>query len=133
MSTHREKLSILSEMIAFARVNKVVNENEYNFLLGVSSQLEVDRTTFDSLFETEVEHIVPKTQVDRILQFHRLVLLMNFDKKNQDIEVIRLHNIGLGMGLPPSAIEQVLAVMHRFPDKMVPPDVLIDIFKAHYN
>lgn len=133
MSTYREKLSILSEMIAFARVNKVVNDNEYNFLLGVATQLGVDRITFDSLFETEVEHIVPKTQVDRILQFHRLVLLMNFDQKNQEIEVIRLHNIGLGMGLPPSAIEQVLAVMHRFPDKMVPPEVLIDIFKAHYN
>ena len=133
MSTYKEKLSILSEMIAFAKIDKVVGEPEYNFLLGVASQLGVDRKTFDSLFEIEVEHVIPKTQTDRIIHFHRLVLLMNVDRKQLEIEVSRLHNIGLGMGLPPSAIEQVLTLMHRYPDKIVPPEVLIDIFKAHYN
>lgn len=133
MSTYKEKLSILSEMIAFAKVDKNLREPEYNFLLGVASQLGIERETFDSLFNDEVEHIIPKTQADRILQFHRLVLLMNVDQNQHDIEISRLHNIGLGMGLPPSAIEQVLTVMHRYPDKIVPPEVLIDIFKAHYN
>ena len=133
MSTYKEKLSILSEMIAFAKIDKVVGDPEYNFLLGVASHLGVDRKTFDSLFEIEVEHVIPKTQTDRIIHFHRLVLLMNVDRKQLEIEVSRLHNIGLGMGLPPSAIEQVLTLMHRYPDKIVPPEVLIDIFKAHYN
>ncbi len=133
MSTYKEKLSILSEMIAFAKIDKVVGEPEYNFLLGVASHLQIDRETFDALFEEEAEHVVPKTQADRILQFHRLMLLMNVDKRQQAIEITRLHNIGLGMGLPPSAIEQVLSIMHKYPDKIVPPNVLIDIFKAHYN
>ncbi|NHF57849.1 TerB family tellurite resistance protein [Flavobacteriaceae bacterium TP-CH-4] len=133
MSTYKEKLSILSEMIAFAKIDKVVGDPEYNFLLGVASHLGVDRKTFDSLFEIEVEHVIPKTQADRIIHFHRLVLLMNVDRRQLEIEVSRLHNIGLGMGLPPSAIEQVLTLMHRYPDKIVPPEVLIDIFKAHYN
>ncbi len=133
MSTYKEKLSILSEMIAFAKIDKVVGEPEYNFLLGVAAHLEIDRETFDSLFEKEAEHVVPKTQADRILQFHRLMLLMNVDQRQQEIEISRLHNIGLGMGLPPSAIEQVLSIMHQYPDKIVPPNVLIDIFKAHYN
>lgn len=133
MSTYKEKLSILSEMIAFARVENIVKPEEYNFLQGVAMQLGVDRETFDSLFEQDVEHIIPKSQADRILQFHRLVLLMNVDQKQELIEISRLHNIGLGMGLPPSAIEQVLSIMHKYPDKIVPPDVLINIFKAHYN
>lgn len=133
MSTYKEKLSILSEMIAFARVENIVKPEEYNFLQGVAMQLGVDRETFDSLFEQDAEHIIPKSQADRILQFHRLVLLMNVDQKQELIEISRLHNIGLGMGLPPSAIEQVLSIMHKYPDKIVPPDVLINIFKAHYN
>lgn len=133
MNTYEEKLSILSEMIAFAKVDDVVKEPEYNFLLSVASQLDVDRFTFDTLFEEEVEHIVPKSQADRIVQFHRLVLLMNVDKVQHMIEVSRLHNIGLGMGLPPSAIEQVLTIMHEYPNNVIPPDVLINIFKAHYN
>ena len=49
------------------------------------------------------------------------------------IEIKRLHDIGLGMGLPPGAIQQVLSVMHQYPDKIVPPEVLINIFKAYYN
>lgn len=133
MSTYKEKLSILSEMIAFAKVDDVVKEPEYNFLLGVSSQLDIDKDVFEGLFEKESEHLMPKTPAERILQFHRLVLLMNVDQVQQEVEVSRLHNIGLGMGLPPSAIEQVLSIMHKYPNNVVPPHVLIDIFKAHYN
>ena len=82
MSTYKEKLSILSEMIAFARVENIVKPEEYNFLQGVAMQLGVDRETFDSLFDQDAEHIIPKSQADRILQFHRLVLLMNVDQIN---------------------------------------------------
>ena len=73
MSTYEEKLSILSEMIAFARVDDVVKETEYNFLLGVASRLEVNKSVFDNLFENESKYMIPKTQADRIVQFHRLV------------------------------------------------------------
>jgi uncharacterized tellurite resistance protein B-like protein len=133
MSTHKEKLSILSDMIAFARADNVITDSEYNFLFTVATQLGIDQETFDSLFERQVEHIIPKNQADRILHFYRLVLLMNVDEGQHEIEIGKLHNIGLGMGLPPSAIEQVLTVMHQYPDKIVPPQVLINIFKAHYN
>jgi hypothetical protein len=37
------------------------------------------------------------------------------------------------MGLPPSAIQQVLSIMHKYPNRVVPPEVIISIFKAHYN
>lgn len=133
MSTYKEKLSILSEMIAFAKADQALKDSEYNFLFGVASGLGIDKETFDSLLKKQVEIIVPKTQADRILQFHRLVLLMNVDQEQNQIEIGNLHNIGLGMGLPPSAIEQVLTVMHQYPDKIIPPEVLINIFKAHYN
>ncbi len=132
MSSFEEKLSILSEMIAFARADHVITDSEYHFLMSVAEQLGVDQETFESLFETKVKKIMPKTQAERILQFHRLVLLMNVDEQHE-LEVTKLHNIGLGMGLPPSAIEQVLEIMHKYPNKIVPPDVLINIFKAHYN
>ncbi len=133
MSTYKEKLSILSEMIAFATVDGVIKDPEYNFLVSVSSQLGIDRAVFEGLFKKESEHLVLKTPAERILQFHRLVLLMNVDQVQQEVEVSRLHNLGLAMGLPPSAIDQVLLVMHQYPDNIIPPDVLIDIFKVHHN
>ncbi|MFD2585823.1 TerB family tellurite resistance protein [Croceitalea marina] len=133
MSTYQEKLSILSEMIAFAQVGKTIKQSEYDFLIGVSKKLGVDKKAFEELLHQKVEKKILKSQIDRIVQFHRLLLLMNIDKRQTKTEITRLHNIGLKMGLPPSAIDQVLEVMHKYPDNIVPSKVLIDIFKAHYN
>jgi hypothetical protein len=133
MSSHKEKLSILYEMISFAKVNNTIKQAEYDFLFNVAQQLEVSKKEFDSLFNTKVEHIIPKSQAERLVQFHRLVLLMNVDGDNDLEEIKRLHDIGLVMGLPPSAIGQVLSIMHKYPNRIVPPEVIIEIFKAHYN
>ncbi|MDP5061023.1 MAG: TerB family tellurite resistance protein [Maribacter sp.] len=133
MPTIKEKLSILSEMISFAKVNNEVKESEYDFLFSVAQQLEVSKKTFDSLFTSNVEHVIPKSESERLLQFHRLVLLMNVDNEQDIYEVKRIYDIGLNMGLPPGAIQQVLSIIHNYPNKVVPPEVLISIFKAHYN
>lgn len=120
-------------MIAFATTDHIIKDTEYDFLLSVATHLGVARNVFDALFNTRVKKKLPKSQAGRILQFHRLVLLMNVDQVIEQQEISKLHNLGLGMGLPPSAIEQVLTIMHQYPDKIIPPNVLINIFKAHYN
>lgn len=133
MNTEKEKLSILSEMISFARLGNTLKQVEYDFLFNVSQRLGVRKTVFDDLFKTEAEHVIPKSQAERLVQFNRLILLMNVDNTQELNEIRRLHDIGLAMGLPPSAIEQVLSIMHNYPNKVVPPEVIISIFKAHYN
>ncbi|WP_420602423.1 TerB family tellurite resistance protein [Flagellimonas sp.] len=133
MGTYEEKLSILSEMIAFARVDHSMKDSEHHFLLSVASNLGIDERTFTELLRKKSPKVVLKSQAERIVQFHRLLLLMNIDEEQHEKEISTLHNVGLAMGLPPSAIGQVLEVMHKYPNKVVPPDVLINIFKAHYN
>jgi len=128
-----EKLSLLSEMIAFARIDKTLKEIEYNFLLGVAKQLEITREDFDYLLDNPVTHINLKSHSERIVQFHRLVLLMNLDQDISDRELVRLHNFGLRMGLSHESINKVLDLMESFPNKIIPPDFLIDIFKVQYN
>ncbi|MGB5402793.1 TerB family tellurite resistance protein [Robiginitalea sp.] len=133
MSSYEEKLSILSEMISLARADKAVKDSEFEFLWGVADQLGVHREDFESLFDSPVPNIIPKTLLSRIIQFHRLVLLINVDRQQTFKEIDKLHNIGLRLGLPPSAIDQVLVLMHQYPDNIIPPETLIGIFKAHYN
>nr|WP_299174459.1 TerB family tellurite resistance protein [uncultured Allomuricauda sp.] len=133
MGTYKEKLSILSEMIAFARVDYTLKDSEYQFLRGVASNLGIDEKTFEKLLNQKSPKVTLKSQAERIVQFHRLLLLMNVDQEQHQKEINTLYNIGLTMGLPPSAIGQVLEVMHKYPDKVVPAEVLINIFKAHYN
>ena len=130
-----EKLSLLSEMIAFAKYDKDIKNIEYNFLLGVAKQLEISREDFDYLIENPINYIHLKSHSERIVQFHRLVLLMNIEN-NGDANssgVIKLYNFGLRMGLSHESITKVLYLMGSFPNKIVPPDVLIDIFKTQYN
>ncbi|SFR50737.1 hypothetical protein SAMN04490243_2409 [Robiginitalea myxolifaciens] len=133
MNTYREKLGILSEMIAFARSDAGIKESEHTFLLGVSRMLGIDQNDFRALLDEGVNPRQPKTQMERILQFHRLLLLMNIDQEQHPEEIRQLHNIGLHMGLRPSAVQEVLAAMHRYPDLIIPPRELIDIFRKHEN
>lgn len=133
MSSHQEKLSILSEMISFAKIDKEVKDVEYDFLLNVAQQLDISKKIFDALFNQEVVYVVPKTEADRIVQFHRLVLLMNIDNSQELIEINKLFDIGLKMGLPQGAIQQVLSVMHTYENRIIPTDILINIFKAYHN
>lgn len=133
MYTYEDKLGILSELIEFAQVDLTIKDSEYDFLLSIAHLLEVKKASLDKLLKGRRPIKKTFSQLDKIVQFHRLLLLMNVDNEQQAAEVARLHNIGLRMGLPPNAISQVLEVMHQYPNKIIPPDVLLGIFKAYQN
>ncbi|WP_299889369.1 TerB family tellurite resistance protein [uncultured Lacinutrix sp.] len=133
MPNRVEKLSLLSEMIAFAKADKNIKKIEYSFLLGVAKQLEISREDFDYLIEHPINYINLKSHSERIVQFHRLVLLMHIDNDRTRSEVVKLYNYGLRMGLNHESITKVLYLMEGFPDMIVPAEVLIDIFKVQYN
>lgn len=128
-----EKLSLLSEMIAFAQIDANIKSIEYKFLLGVAKQLEISQEDFEYLFKYPVTYVHLKSHSERVVQFHRLVLLMNLEKEITTKELVKLHNFGLRMGLSHESINRVLDVMESFPNKIVPPDFLIEIFKVQYN
>jgi len=137
MINRMEKLSLLSEMIAFAQYDKDIRQIEYNFLLGVAKQLDISREDFDYLINHPINYTHLKSHSERIVQFHRLVLLMNIEQEHgtnkASAGVVKLYNFGLRMGLSHESISKVLYLMESFPNKIVPPDVLIDIFKTQYN
>ncbi|GGH47256.1 hypothetical protein GCM10011364_21960 [Mangrovimonas yunxiaonensis] len=120
-------------MISFAKSDNILSPIEYKFLLAIAKQLEISREDFDYLINNPVNYIHLESHSERIVQFHRLVLLMNLDKENTPKEIIKLHNFGLKMGLSCESINRVLFLMEGFPNKIIPPDVLIDIFKVQYN
>jgi len=128
-----EKLSLLSEMIAFAQKDDNIKSIEHNFLLSIARQLEISDSDFNYLFQYPVTYVNLKSHSERIVQFHRLILLMNLDYKVSSKQLVKIHNFGLRMGLSQDAINRVLDLMDSFPNKIVPPDFLIDIFKVQYN
>lgn len=133
MENRSEKLSLLSDLIALMRADDSENDKELNFIQAVADRLDVTSLELDELLRSEVPFSPPASEADRILQFHRMVLLMNVDDDHNSLEMNKIRELGVRLGLNPFAIERVLKLMNRFDDKIVPPDVLINIFKTQYN
>ncbi|MBW1297434.1 TerB family tellurite resistance protein [Aquimarina litoralis] len=133
MYTKEEKLSLLSEMIEFAKADKEIKDEEYNFILAVASQLDVTEEEIGYLVRNNAKKKNLQPESQRILQFHRLVLLMNVDQETSPTEIDKIREMGLHMGLRPEAIDTVLKEMHKYPNKVIPPNELIAIFTRFYN
>lgn len=132
MSTE-EKLSVLSQLIAFAKADKQIKSVEYNFLLAIANQIGVTKEDFDHLLENPAPIVNLQPESQRIVQFHRLILLMNVDQEINQAELNTIHELGLKMGLNIQAVDKTLEVMHQYENKVIPPDVLLGIFKTYYN
>lgn len=133
MNTYEEKLSLLSEMIAFAKIDGQVHEREFQFLSIVAQQLRIDRDVFDTLFNDPADKVIIKSEHQRILQFYRLALLMQADGVLHDNEQVAIRELGINMGLSPFAMKGVLIEMERSPTGMIDPDLLLALFRAQQN
>lgn len=133
MSTYEEKLSLLSEMISFAKIDGQVHEREYQFLCIVASQLKIEKSDFESIFEHGAEKIIIKSEQQRILQFYRLALLMHADGILHENEQIAIREMGVNMGLSPFAMRSVLAEMQKSPSGLIDLDILLALFRAQHN
>lgn len=128
-----EKLSMLSDLIKLAKSDNEIKDNEFQFLHSIARQLGVTTDDFKSLFEKYIEFQPPQLEADRIVQFQRLILLMNIDHDTDPAEIDYIKNIGIRMGLHPSATQEVLRVMNDYENKVIPPEKLISIFRTFHN
>jgi hypothetical protein len=58
---------------------------------------------------------------------------MNSDNLIDENELSYLRQLGIRMGLHPMASDEVLRIMNDFPNKIVPTEKLIEIFKTFHN
>lgn len=133
MNKYEEKLALLSEMISFSVVDGRLHEREYLFLSMIAEELQITQDDFKDLFHEEHYPIVIKSEFERIQQFYRLALLMHCDGVLHEREQIKIHEIGINMGLNPHAIKRVLKAMEVSPTKLISPEFLLEIFQEQLN
>lgn len=133
MSEEEEKKSLLIQLIKLAEVDAAMKQAEYDFLIIIAQQLGVSEDEFNKLFDTYIDFKPPAFEFDRILQFQRLVLLMNVDLDIDRTELQYIRDLGMRLGLRPLATEEILKSMHEYPNKVVPAQRLIEIFKTFHN
>jgi len=128
-----EKRQLLSQLIKMAQAEDDSKSIEFEFLVLLVAQMGISKTELIELFEQYIELNPPKLEHERILQFQRLVLMMNADNIIDENELSYLRQLGIRMGLHPMASEEVLRIMNDFPNKIVPAEKLIQIFKTFHN
>ncbi|MEO5776118.1 MAG: excinuclease ABC subunit B [Flavobacterium sp.] len=133
MNDYKEKLALLSDMIAFSVVDGRLHEREYLFLAMIAEELQVDKGDFKNLFHQEEYPAVIKSEFERIQQFYRLALLMHCDGVLHEREHIKIHEIGINMGLNPHAIKRVLKAMEASPTKLISAEFLLEVFQEQLN
>jgi uncharacterized tellurite resistance protein B-like protein len=133
MNKYEEKIALLAEMIAFSVVDGRLHEREFLFLTMIADELQVTQEDFKALFHHESYPTVIKTEFERIQQFYRLALLMHCDGVLHEREQIKIHEIGINMGLNPHAIKRVLKAMEISPTKMISPEFLLEVFQEQLN
>ena len=133
MSTKIEKINLLADMIAFAVVDGKLHDREYLFLSMIAKELQIEKEEFKQLFHQELKTEVIKSEFERIQQFYRLALLMHCDGVLHEREQIKIHEIGINMGLNPFAMKRVLKAMEQSPTRMISPDYLLEVFQEQYN
>lgn len=128
-----EKLSILSELIKLSKVDNKNREEEYSFISMIADTLAVSKDQLDALFKEYAKYAPPQLEINRIIQFQRLILLANVDMEVDDSEKDLIYKAGIRLGLRPESIKSVLIKMKEYPGGMIPEDKLIGIFKTYHN
>lgn len=133
MNLYEQKISLLTEMIEFARVDGELHERELEFLALVANELKIDKDDFVNLFRKHHDIQVIKSEAQRIHQFYRLALLMQSDGVLHEKENISIHELGINMGLSPSAMDRILDMMKASPTGMLDPQDILNTFKEQHN
>lgn len=133
MSEHNEKLGLLAQLVQLAQSDDDFKENEFQFLLAIAAQMGVTKDDFKQIFEQNIQFQPPKFEAERILQFQRLILLMNVDLEINEDELEYIKSAGIRMGLHPAATNTVLTEMHQYKNNIIPPKRLIEIFQTYHN
>lgn len=133
MNTREQKLGLLAEMIAFAKVDGEVHDRELEFLALVAQELRIEKEVFFQMFEDAPEKMILRSEEQRIQQFYRLALLMHADGKLHEKEDATIKQLGINMGLSPYATNRVLQLMIKSPNVVIDPEDIVSAFKQQQN
>ncbi len=125
--------ALISDFIVLAKADDKITGAEYDFILRLAERMDVSKETVDQLFAKPRPSKPIFSEMERIIHFHKLVLLMNVDRETHEKEVVVLRNFGLKMGIRTGAIDQILTQMDLYEDKIIPSQELLKIFQTYYN
>lgn len=123
----------LSDLIVLAHADDKVTASEYNFIIRLAERMGISKKEVDALFKNPLPSKPIFSELERIIHFHKMILLMNVDGEVHPKEISTIRDFGLKMGIRPGAIERILEQMHNYDDMVIPSSELVKIFQTYYN
>ncbi|MDC7993978.1 tellurite resistance TerB family protein [Altibacter sp. HG106] len=129
----QKKFGLLSDLIALAFADNTLKNEEYDFILRMAKRMDVSEKEVEHLLEHPVPSPPIPNEMDRIIHFHKMVLLMNVDYEVHESEVQLLREFGIKLGIRPGAVDRILNRTQELEDRVIPAQELMGIFKTYYN
>ncbi len=126
-------LSLLSDLVYIVKADGKITQSELDFLMRIAKRMKISTEQVKDLFTNPLPTKTNFTEIEKITQFQKMVLLMNVDGETHPKEIEAIKNYGLAMGIRPTVIDHVLLKMEDYPDKIIPPQELIHLFQKYYN
>lgn len=130
-----EKLSHISDLIRLSRADGYESEMELTYIHSVAEKLGIDNDDLEKLKSNElkVKFSPPRHESEIIPQFHRMLMLVGIDRLIYKEELNLCSDLGLRMGLHPSAVKEALDNIVCCPGSLITAGELEGIFKKYYN
>ena len=125
--------ALLSDLIVLAKADNKLMASEYDFILRIAGRMKVSQEEVDQLIEKPLPSVAINSEMERIIHFHKLVLLMNVDWEIHEKEEEVLRNFGLKMGVRQAAIDRILIRSQQCENRIIPAAELVEIFQTYYN
>jgi len=132
-STRSIHKKMIEQMIDLTKKNPDKNTKEIPFIVQLIEQMGLTKNDVLQLFNSHIKTQLPPKETDRILQFYRLCLLTLIDEKITFEELSKLRDVGINMGLSPTATEEIIRSLQENKGKVLSPEQLIKIFKVNLN
>ena len=122
--THPEKITILTDLIALAKSDGMVNLSELTYLLWVAQKLGISKQELETLTNRQHSDFDFVAPGQRLEQLHRMLSMMFVDSHLANEEMEKCRDLAYKMGLDPAMVDELLHDISQAPDKIIDLDAI---------
>ena len=133
MKEKLERISLFRDLIEVATVDGMQDQMEMDFLNQIGKMMGLTLEEQQSAWNLKREKVYPSNEMERIVQFQRIILMMHVDAKVTEAEINLVEHLGFKLGFNSETIRRVLDEMRKHPNGLIPSDTMLDLFKINHN
>ncbi len=125
----------LLDLYKIAYADGKIVHNEYRFLIDIAHQIGLTENDVLDIINKNIDFNIlpPKSINERMQHLFQMLYMMKIDGviRSQEIEIIK--NTALFLGLNLSMTDELIEIISKYKQQLVPQEELIRVVKLHMN